>query len=126
MRSNDVFPSDFFRASDVERMVLFTMSHVDMREIGDDHRPVLFFTGQQKGLVLNKTNWGTLAEAYGDESDEWSGKQIVLYQAMVSFQGKMVPAIRVRKPKPSVTKTQEVNLPPKPQPLEMMDDEIPF
>src|SRR5271156_7041277 len=100
MKSDDVFPSDWLRATDVERPVLFVMSDIEMQEVGDDQKPVLSFIGQDKKLVLNKTNWTTIAEAYGDESDGWHGKQIVLYvDPNVRYQGKKTPSIRVRLPK---------------------------
>ena len=121
MKITEAFPSDYLRASDAERPVLFTMSHIEMRDVGDNHKPVLFFIGQQKGLVLNKTNSATIAAAYGDETDAWQGKQIVLYvDENVFYAGKKMPAIRVRKPKATVKPA------PEPEPVDDMDDQIPF
>jgi len=45
-------------------------------------------------LVLNRTNWTTLEDAFGD-SDEWSGKAIKLRCARTQYQGKSVDGIRV-------------------------------
>lgn len=41
-------------------------------------KPVLYFVGKQKRLVLNGTNTETLCDAYGSESDAWIGKDISL------------------------------------------------
>jgi hypothetical protein len=69
-----------------------------MEQLGDDNRPVLFFLGKEKGVVLNKTNANNIALAYGDDTEDWQGKEIVLFPAMVDYQGKTVESIRVRAP----------------------------
>lgn len=128
MKINDAFPSDYIKGSEVERPVLFVMSHVEMRDVGDDHKPILFFVGQEKGLVLNKGNAQTISETYGENTDGWQGKQIVLYfNPDVMYAGKKTGGIRVRKPKVA-TKPQEAAPPPPPPPPieEDMSDDIPF
>jgi len=124
MKITDAFPSDYLKAADAERPVMFTMSHIEMRDVGDDHKPVLFFIGQQKGLVLNRTNAATIADAYGDDTDGWQGKQIVLFKDdNVYYAGKKTPAIRVRKPKQQAKPPAPA---PEPPPLDDMNDDIPF
>ena len=96
---NDAFPSNYLKAADLRsRNVLVTMSHADYEMIGNEKKLILYFEGKEKGMVLNKTNAGNIANAYGDETDDWKGQQIVLFEAMVDYQGKTVPAIRVRMP----------------------------
>jgi len=55
----------------------------------------------EKLLPLNVTNARALADVYGDDTDDWMGKEIVLYPARVQFQGNLVDAIRVRVPSPA-------------------------
>jgi len=99
MRISAAFPSDYLKAADLDgRNVMVKMDRVEMRDIGGDHKPVLYFLGKEKGVVLNKTNSNNIALAYGDDTDDWHGKEIVLFEAMVDFQGKTVSAIRVRTP----------------------------
>jgi hypothetical protein len=99
MRISSAFPSEYLKASDLQgRQVRVPMSHVEMKDIGGDHKPILFFVGHEKGMVLNKTNANNIAVAYGDDTDDWTDKEIILFEAMVDFQGKTVPAIRVRAP----------------------------
>ena len=99
MRISSAFPSEFLKAADLDgRNVKVVMDRVEMRDIGGDHKPILFFQGKEKGMVLNKTNANNIAGAYGDDTDDWSGKELVLFEAMVDFQGKTVAAIRVRTP----------------------------
>jgi arabinogalactan endo-1,4-beta-galactosidase len=100
MRISGAFPSDYLKAADLDgKPVLLIMSHVEMKDIGGDHKPILFFKGSEKGMVMNKTNANNIAALYGDDTDNWQGKEIVLFEAMVDFQGKTVAAIRVRAPK---------------------------
>jgi hypothetical protein len=95
MRISSAFPSDYLRAVDLQgQKVLVTMSRVEMRDMGDEVKPVLYFKGKDKGLVLNKTNSNTISAAYGDETGDWEGMQVVLYETMVEFQGQRKPGIR--------------------------------
>lgn len=124
MRISNAFPSEFLKAADLQgRNVRVLMSHVEMRDIGGDHKPILFFQGKDKGMVLNKTNANNIALVYGDDTDDWHGKEIVLFEAMVDFQGKTVAAIRARAPQ--AKDRQPV---PQQQPAQRddMSDEIPF
>jgi molybdopterin converting factor small subunit len=101
MRISTAFPSDYLKAGDLGgRTVRVVMSHVEMKDIGDDHKPVLYFQGKDKGMVLNKTNANNITALYGDDTDLWSGREIMLFPAMVDFQGKTVEAIRIRAPQP--------------------------
>jgi len=61
----------------------------------EEKKPVLYFVGKEKGLVMNKTNANTVSAVYGDETDDWIGKTIKLYVAKVQFKADMVDAIRI-------------------------------
>jgi arabinogalactan endo-1,4-beta-galactosidase len=99
MRISAAFPSEYLKAADLQgRNVLVVIDHVEMRDVGDDNKPVLFFQGKSKGVVLNKTNAGNIAVVYGDDTEDWTGKEVVLFEAMVDFQGRTVPSIRIRAP----------------------------
>lgn len=123
MRVSEAFPSDFLKAADLQgNNAKVVMSHVEMKEIGDDRKPVLYFKGKEKGLVLNKTNANNIATVYGDDMDDWTGNEIVLFPAMVDFQGKTVEAVRVRAP---TAKDRQGSAPVKPATNDLSDD-IPF
>lgn len=99
MKMSEEFPSKFLKAADLQgREVRLTMANVEREKIGDDFKPVLYFKGKDRGLALNKTNAGTIADAYGDDSDDWFDQPIILFSVMVDFQGKVGPAIRCRVP----------------------------
>ena len=127
-RISDMFPSKFLKAADLPgRSVVCEMSHVlptDVTGSGkpDDVKPVLFFLGKQKGLVLNKINGTMIEEGYGDIED-WAGKSIELYESEAEFQGKRVPCIRVRCVQSA--HTEPVQQPAAPA-SEVIPEEIPF
>ena len=128
-----MYPSKYLKAADLnDQEAKVTMSHVDMEDVGDaDKKPVLYFNGKTKGLVLNKTNGRAISKTYGDETEEWKGKDLILYPAMVDFRGDMVEAIRVRVPKQmgasglAGEKKYTENNPP-PIAGNPLDDDIPF
>lgn len=134
MRISSAFPSEYLKAADLQgRNAKVIIDRVEMRDVGDDHKPILFFAGKEKGLVLNKTNANNIALAYGDDTDDWQGKEVILYEAMVDFQGRSVQAIRVRapslkdraqQPRPQLKTVETEN--PAPRDPAKMDDDIPF
>ena len=100
MKISKAFPSDYLKAADLDdKPRTLKMQRVEMGKIGDDTKPVLYFSGEEKGLVVNKTNANIITKIYGDDTDDWIGQDIILYPAMVEFKGDMVEAIRVRAPK---------------------------
>ena len=58
-------------------------------------KPVLWFQGKEKGLVLNVTKRQLLTEAYGAETDYWRGKRVSLRPTKTSYEGKIVDAIEL-------------------------------
>ena len=107
MNINNVFPSKYLKAADLQgREFTLRIASIRMEDIGDDdQKPVLYFENAKKGLVLNKTNANNCVVLYGAETDGWIGKPVTLYSAWVDFQGKSVEAIRIR-PAPGVTMGQ--------------------
>ncbi len=54
------------------------------------------FREYKKGLVLKPSIVSVLIWLHGDETDNWVGKQVQLYNELVTFKGKTAPAVRVR------------------------------
>jgi len=72
------------------------IDNVQMEKTGTDTKPVMYFRGNDKGLVLNKTNVNALIDILGSaESDDWIGRRVQIYTAMVDYQGKRVLGIRI-------------------------------
>jgi hypothetical protein len=107
MKVSDAFPSNYLKATDfTDGPALLVMDRTEIETIGDDRKMILYFHGREKGLVCNKTNANTIADLYGDDTEAWHGREIVLFEAYVDFQGKSVPAVRVRAPKKKAAAAQ--------------------
>jgi hypothetical protein len=108
MNINNVFPSNYLKAADLNgRAVLVTIDKVTIEKLGEDTKPVIYFAGKQKGVVLNKTNASVVAASYGPETDGWIGRQLEVYPDRTQFQGSLVDCLRVRVPVPAASPDEE-------------------
>jgi hypothetical protein len=57
--------------------------------------------GWPAALLLNKTNFEAIADAYGRLRAGWIGKPLEVYPDTTLFGGRTVPCIRVRVPRPA-------------------------
>jgi len=113
----------YFKSEDFEHgprtLVISRFEHEDVGSDKKEMKPVLYFEGHEKGLVLNATNKNTLLPTFGDESDDWPGQAIEIYVADVQFGEKMVKGLRVRLPGTQATQpaqsTQPAGGPPPPE-----------
>jgi hypothetical protein len=123
MKASAAFPGSYLKAEDLNgNRVLVTIEHVKQEKVGDDLKLLVTFQGKDRGLILNKTNCNKIVALVGtDETDEWSGSQVVLYPTETEFQGKTVPCIRIAAPAPG---SRAAAAPPPSPPL--TDDDIPF
>ena len=110
MLISQAFPSKYLSSPDLQgRTVVVTISHVSMEEVGvGDHKPVLYFQGKQKGMVLNKTNASHLVSLYGDNTDNWAGSAVEIFTLMTEYQGKPVEGLRVRMPQAPMQSPSEI------------------
>jgi hypothetical protein len=95
----DAFPSKYLKAADFAGRgdVKATINFIEMEEMQDGKpKPALYIKEQDRAIVLNKTNATVLAEAFGDDTDKWGGKSVVIHTMPTSFQGKTVQGIRIR------------------------------
>ena len=94
--------SRFLKAADFEREKRFRIKSVTEEEVGEkkEKKLVVWFTNDEHGLVLNKTNNRTLRGAFGDAVDGWKDKVVAIFPTMVDMRGKMTPALRVKIPPP--------------------------
>lgn len=98
MKMNEMYPSLYFNATDLDvekSLVIVSFQMVPMGNTGKP-KPVIRFLGEDKALVLNKTNTKALAGVFGDDSDCWVGKGVVLFRDRTRFQGNIVDCLRLR------------------------------
>jgi hypothetical protein len=96
--------SKYLKSDDLEREKKFRIKTVTEEEVGAERdkekKLVVWFTNDERGLVLNRINNRTIRGAYGDDTANWSGKIVAVFPTMAEFRGKMGPALRVRIPPP--------------------------
>jgi hypothetical protein len=128
MNIDQAFPSNYIKASDLAgRAVAVVIDRVEVEEVGrdKDRKPILYFRGKEKGLVLNKTNARKIAEMAGSQdTEDWAGVQIAIFPTTTEFGGETVECIRI---KAVPQRQQQPAAPaPAPPPVELSEDDIPF
>ena len=104
MDLSKVYSGTLMKAEDLQKPRILVISKVVAREFKDKagnttkEMAVVSFRGENKELALNKTNFRTISDMYGSESDDWIGKKVMLFKTKVDFSGKRVDAIRVQEP----------------------------
>ena len=122
--ASDFDKSKYLRAEDLKAEKKFRIKAVTAEVVGNDlkkeQKLVVWFTNDERGLVLNKTNNRTLRGDFGDDTSVWPNKIIVVFPTMVDIGGKMTPALRVRIPSPKQATSggngQAAAVPPQPAP----------
>jgi hypothetical protein len=134
IKRNDVFPSKYISSADIDgREIELIIQSIEMEDVSDgEQKAVVYFNKGTKGAVLNVTNWNTLEDAYGEDSDAWIGQPVILTVERTTFKGKPTKGLRLKipaqqghrqaaaRPRPQVPPSQSEN------PAADMDDEIPF
>ena len=127
MNVNDAFPSNYIKASDLKGgQPVVLIDRIAFEPVGQkkEMKPILYFEGKEKGLVLNKTNAKNITGLVGSaETDDWIGFAIRLYATNVEFQGDTVEAIRVKAAPPNARRPAPQ---PEPEPEPLDDSDIPF
>jgi hypothetical protein len=130
-KTSEMRESKFLKQTDVGNGMLMTVEGCSKHNVAKEGAEpelkwTLSFNESDKPLVLNSTNIQLCERIFGsDDTDNWVGKQIVLYtDPNVSYGGKVVGGIRVRAPRIKA-KAAPVQVAPPPEP-DIDDDDIPF
>jgi hypothetical protein len=104
MNISELSESKYLKKEDMPLEVQITgLSKENLAKEGEpaEHKYILHFNGNVKPLVLNVTNAQLIGHQYGEETDNWIGHTISLYNdPSVSFAGKLTGGIRVKLPNP--------------------------
>jgi predicted transcriptional regulator len=124
--------SKYLKQTDVEEDRLVTIAKVGKANVareGDEpeYKWLIRFQEFNKPMVLNSTNIKRLAKACAsEETDEWIGKQVVLYvDPDVEFAGNVVGGLRVRAHK-QAPQTRQVMPKQTGGHFDDMADDVPF
>jgi hypothetical protein len=111
---SDLFPSKWFKASDIPETGLpVRIAKITRESIGTEQKdkPIVHFANQEKALVLNATNFDCIDAALNEsDTDKWTGRVVELFATETSFAGKVMPCVRVRKYRKPSTPASETNL----------------
>jgi len=98
--------SKFIKKEEVDPAVLVTIQSIKQENVAKDNEKedikyTMYFAELEKPLVLNQTNGILISRiCKSDESDDWVGKKIVLFNdPTIMFAGEVKGGIRVREPK---------------------------
>ena len=106
----NLFPDEkYVGAWDLEGKAeaVVTIERIAIEELRDNQKnttikkPVLYFEGTPKGMVLNKTNARTVAELYSNNTDNWIGKKIAVFATTCQAFGKTTECIRIKNQAPA-------------------------
>jgi len=88
----------YLQKEDLDGPTTVTIASSKEEPLDDQPKLILYFSEISKGLVMNVTNINVLIELFGtDETEEWEGKQAVIYvDNTVMFGGKRVGGLRLR------------------------------
>jgi len=102
--------SKYLKATDLKgHEVSVKIAGVEEASFDDGSKKlVLKFLGKEKGMILNQTNTKRLGAKFGYLSEDWQGKDIILYSEEVEYQGKLVQGLRVRVPQPAAAPDDEI------------------
>ncbi len=86
----------YFNTSDIVKPAKYTIMGYYIMTFGDDKRKVvLVLKDEKKRFVLNKTNAFKIASKYGQDANAWTGKEIVIEPATITFNGKEIKMLSV-------------------------------
>lgn len=138
---DDWFPSNFFKADDLdEGSLILTISDIHPEKMQDGKsKPCVFFKEDKRALVLNVTNKNALKLlTKSNDPQDAIGLRVMLVQVEAEYQGKPCKALRLRRP-PALggRATAEQSEQPKPEPAkrsrprgktvaEELSDDIPY
>ena len=136
MKIGEMKSSKYVKKEDVGNGLIVTIVKMTNENVAMDNQPVemkwvMHFREDINPLVLNWTNLQLCAQATGsEETDEWPGKQIVLWNdPNVSFGGNLTGGVRIRpvqQAQPTAAPARADNDERNPPPIGTDDNGIPL
>lgn len=103
MKLNTLFPAKYATGSDLLKPANLTIARVVMEDMHPApgapavSKPVIYFSGATKGIILTRPLAYQIAEIHGDDTDQWTGKRIQLYSQPMNVAGQQRQAVRARR-----------------------------
>jgi hypothetical protein len=101
MNVSDAFPSKYLKKEDfpTPRQVIIdtvTMDNVAPADKPPEMKLVMYFTGAPKPMIVNKTVAMVLGAMLGNETNNWSGKTVEVFNDVTVVYNGAVGGIRIR------------------------------
>jgi hypothetical protein len=90
--------NDWLKGSDIgegNRLTVTIEKAYDHTFPSGDESSVLEFLELDQKLSLNKGRLTKMVDLFGDDSDEWLGRQVILYAVDVTYQGKTTLGVAI-------------------------------
>jgi hypothetical protein len=97
---DDLYGGRFLAATDLKAPVTATIERVDLETFNRPGEPartkaVAYFKNAKKPMVVNKTNAGVLAAAFGKAFSGWVGQRVTVKAEPTTFGGKNTLGLRL-------------------------------
>lgn len=103
MKISQVYPRKYATGEDLKgKAYSLTVKNVALETVHPqpgapaEDKPVIYFDGTAKGIILGPALARQIASILGDDTDAWTGKRITIYPQPMRVAGKEVTAIRAR------------------------------
>jgi hypothetical protein len=102
MKASDLIESKYLKQSDVDGEMVVTVQslkkvNVAREDEDPEYRWTVKFQEFAKPMVINVTNIKRLSKALGDDTDDWTGKAVILYvDPDIEFGGNIVGGLRIK------------------------------
>lgn len=108
-----LYPGRFIKSADLNGKgdVTLVLKAITAEELDGKSKAIVSFEGTKKQLVLNRTNAESVKAMFGRETNDWLGKRITVFSAVIKdpFGDGTVGAIRVRG-SPDISKPIEATI----------------
>jgi hypothetical protein len=100
---DEIFPSDYLKAVDVDPPITVTVKECVIETLGRgaqaERKGVLYFTDHPKKLTVNVTNWDAMVAITGEKnSDRWAGTVIEAFAVDCESPKGPTRGVRIRRP----------------------------
>ena len=94
---NELYPSKYLKSDDLQgQRLTLQVAALKVEDVAENEfKPVLYFNGKQRGLVLNKTNAMLCGATWGEDYATWSGQWLELFAEPKLYKGNMVQGLSV-------------------------------
>ena len=98
MNINDLYPSKYIKSDDIgHQRITLQVAAIKLEEVAENEaaKPVMYFHGKEKGMVVNKTNAMLCGHVWGPDTDVWLNQWLELFTEAKMFNGKVVQGLSV-------------------------------